>query len=148
MQPPSIGEALHRLMHAYKSHMRQAVQDRQLGLPITHIRALKGVCRNPQCTAQSIAQRMQRDKAQITRVLNELLRDGLIEKRDNPADRRSQLLRSTPKGRAIMGQLRGLERKTATAMSKNLSREEVGEFIRLATIMAENLDEGPASPNI
>ncbi|MFC6631861.1 MarR family winged helix-turn-helix transcriptional regulator [Microbulbifer taiwanensis] len=143
MPSPSISESLHRLMHAYKSRLRQLVQDRQLGLPITHIRALKGVCSNPQCTAQSIALRMQRDKAQITRVLNELIRDDLIEKRDNPADRRSQLLLPTAKGREIMGQLRNIERQAAAAMTKGLSRDEVDEFIRLATVMAENLDGGP-----
>ncbi|AMX04126.1 MarR family winged helix-turn-helix transcriptional regulator [Microbulbifer thermotolerans] len=146
MSSPSISEALLRLMHAYKSRMRRALQDEQLGVPITHIRALKGICRHPDCTAQSVAQWMQRDKAQITRVLNDLLGEGLIEKRDNPADRRSQLLLPTPKGEALMGQLQNIERQTAAAMTKNLDREEVAQFVRLAAAMAKNLGGDPESP--
>ncbi|WP_193164433.1 MarR family winged helix-turn-helix transcriptional regulator [Microbulbifer hainanensis] len=139
MTASSISEALHRLMHAYKSAMRQAVADRQIDLPITHIRALKGVCSNPECTAHSIAKRMQRDKAQITRVLNDLLKEELIEKRDNPADRRSQLLYPTPKGRDIMRELRSMEQETAADMTRNLSQEEIDAFVRIAAAMAENL---------
>jgi DNA-binding MarR family transcriptional regulator len=80
---------LHRLTHTYKSRLRETIKEKQIPLSIKHIRALKGISRNPACTAHSIAQRMQRDKAQITRVLNELLKDGLIAKIDNPKDSRS-----------------------------------------------------------
>ena len=145
MIAPSISESLHRLMHAYKSALRQAAADRQIGLPITHIRALKGICSNPECSAHSIAKRMQRDKAQITRVLNELLKEGLIEKRDNPADRRSQLLCPTQKGRDIMRELRSMEQKTAADMTRNLSREEVNAFVRIAAAMADNLTDDSAN---
>lgn len=146
MSSALISESLHRLLHAYKSHMYRELQNKQLGLPITHIRVLKGVCRNPSCTAQSIARHMQRDKAQITRVLNELLREGLVEKRENPADRRSQLLFPTAKGRDVIGQVNTIERQTAALMTKNLTTKEVDMFIRLAAAMAKNLGGDPEVP--
>ena len=134
-----LSDSLQRLTHTYKSRLREAVQEKQLALPITHIRVLKGVCRNPECTAQSIARRMQRDKAQITRVLKELLSQGLVEKVGNPHDRRSQLLRPTEQGRQIMQELRALERQTAGVMTKSLSQDEIEQFVRLADVMAANL---------
>lgn len=143
MSSVSISESLHRLVNAYKSHMYRVVQREQLGLPITHLRVLKAVCRKPSCTAQSIARRMQRDKAQITRVLHELSGDGLIEKRENPEDRRSQLLFPTARGRDVIERLSAIERQIAALMTKNLTAQDVDMFIRLAAAMAKNLGGGP-----
>jgi DNA-binding MarR family transcriptional regulator len=82
---------------------------------------------------------MQRDKAQITRVLNELLEDGYISKIANPEDRRSQLLRLSAKGKEIVTQLNAIERTANKAMTANLSNEDMHAFIRIANIMVDNL---------
>ena len=135
----NLSDTLHRLVHVYKSRLRAEVAQRELGLPITHMRALKGICRNPHSTAQSIAQRMDRDKAQITRVLKELLSDGLIEKRPNPDDGRSQLLFPTEKGSEVMNHLLQAERETAVAMTRSLSAQELTLFAEMSARMVENL---------
>ena len=46
-------------------------------------------------TPQLIAQRSGRDKAQVTRLLQEMEKQGLIEKRPHPTDRRSICLALT-----------------------------------------------------
>ena len=81
MQHPSLSHALQQVAHAYRSHMVQTIRDANLPLPGTHVRILKAVCYVEACTARRIAQRMRRDKAQITRVLNDLLEAGLISKK-------------------------------------------------------------------
>jgi len=141
MSDPTLSDNLHRLMHVYRSRLRAEVAARDLGLPITHIRALKGICRNPESTAHSIAQGMQRDKAQITRVLKELLNDGLIEKRPNPKDGRSQLLIPTERGAAVLTELIQAEQNTADVMTRSLGQQELEQFAELAARMVENLTQ-------
>lgn len=141
MPTHSLSESLHRLTHAYKRQLREAIREQQIQLPVTHIRALKGVCRNPECTAQSIATRMQRDKAQITRVLNELLQAGLIVKIDNPNDRRSQLLRPTQQGEETMNQIRLAEQQTAERLTQLLGPDDLESFIRIANTMSDSVNE-------
>lgn len=141
----SLSETLHRLVHAYKKQLRSDIAAQEIDLPVTHIRALKGVCRNPESTAQSIALRMQRDKAQITRVLNELQQGGLITKIDNPKDGRSQLLRPTTEGEKIMTQISTSERKTVARMTQALSSAEVDTFIKLANRIGKSVDEAAAA---
>lgn len=143
MSESTLSDNLHRLMHVYRSRLRAEVAARDLGLPITHIRALKGVCSNPESTAHSIAQRMQRDKAQITRVLKELLNDGLIEKQPNPKDGRSQLLFPTEKGSAVLTELLQAEQKTADVMTRSLGQQELQLFAELTGRMVENLTNEP-----
>ncbi|WP_286222510.1 MarR family winged helix-turn-helix transcriptional regulator [Marinobacter apostichopi] len=138
MANSSLSDALHRLMHAYKRQLRAGIQQQQIPLPITHIRVLKGICRLPDATARSIAQRMNQDKAQITRVLNELMQSGLIEKTENPNDRRSQFLTPTREGAKMMSKIDALEEQAAEHMTRNLSDSELDTFVRIAGTMIES----------
>ncbi len=144
----SLSETLHTLVHAYKKQLRSDIAAQEINLPVTHIRALKGICRNPESTAQSIALRMQRDKAQITRVLNELQQSGLITKVDNPKDGRSQLLRPTAEGEKIMRQVNISERKTVAHMTQALSPDEVDTFIQLANRISKSVDEAASANSV
>lgn len=141
MKHYSLADPLHQLTHAYKSHMRRAIQAAGVELPITHVRAVKGVALIPGCTAQLLAVRMQRDKAQITRVLNELLNAGLIIKRNNPEDGRSQLLELSADGQALMQQVKKLEAATAERMTRGLAEEQIDAFIRIAKSITDNLND-------
>ncbi|TBW51279.1 MarR family transcriptional regulator [Marinobacter halodurans] len=141
MSLTSLGEPLHRLTHAYRSFMRSAVVDAGIGLPITHFRVLKAIWKRERCTAHFIAQCMRRDKAQITRVLNELLGEGLIVKVDNPEDRRSQLLRLTSDGQTMVGRMQTVEQIAMDHMTRHLKPDDVDTFITLANVMADNLQD-------
>lgn len=138
MTTSSLSDTLHRLMHAYKRQLRAGIHQHQISLPITHIRALKGIGRLPESTARSIAQRMNKDKAQITRVLNELMQYKLIEKADNPNDRRSQFLVPTAAGRQMLSKIDLLEEQAAANMTRNLSADELEAFVRIAGNMIES----------
>ncbi|WP_197674190.1 MarR family winged helix-turn-helix transcriptional regulator [Halopseudomonas litoralis] len=121
--------------------MRRAMQASGVDLPVTHVRAMKGVALIPKCTAQLLAVRMQRDKAQVTRVLNELLGAGLIVKRGNPEDGRSQLLELSAEGQALMLHVAELESATAERMTRGLSEEQIEAFIRTANQITDNLND-------
>lgn len=136
-----LADPLQQLTHAYKAHLRRAIQKTGIALPVTHVRALKGIANIPDCTALALSSRMRRDKAQITRVLNDLLEAAMIIKHDNPADRRSQLLTLSPAGEAVMQQVMKLEAAAARRMTTGLSPEQVDTFIQLARRMADNLND-------
>ncbi|WP_192034382.1 MarR family winged helix-turn-helix transcriptional regulator [Halomonas sp. YLGW01] len=138
MALPSLNEALHRLLHAYKKQLRANIRQHQISLPITHIRVLKGVGRIPDCTAMAIVQRMGQDKSRVTRVLNDLMHEGLIERSDNPSDRRSQLLTPTDTGLEMLEKIAALEDEAATCLTGQLSTDELETFLRIAATMTEN----------
>ncbi|MBV1788717.1 MarR family transcriptional regulator [Marinobacterium sp. D7] len=141
-----IGEALHRLLHAYKRAMREAYRDIGIELAIAHIRTLKLIHQfqastGAPCTAQAIAIRLERDKAQIARLVKDLLSAELIEKQSNPDDGRSQLLTVTHHGEAMLERIRMAERQASQRMAAGLSNEELTTFIRLGNTMTANLGE-------
>lgn len=138
MSNTSLSDTLHRLMHAYKRQIQTGIQQQQISLPITQIRVLKGISRLPDCTARLIAQRMKKDKAQITRVLNGLMEAGFIEKTDNPKDQRSQLLAPTQAGKQILLKIDAIEGQAAAHMTRNLSAGDLKEFCRISDAMTGN----------
>ncbi|GGO80294.1 MarR family transcriptional regulator [Marinobacterium nitratireducens] len=139
-----IGEALHRLLHAYRRAMRQSYRAAGIELAVSHIRSLKVIRHHQQrllqpCTAQAIAADIERDKAQIARVVRDLLEKALIEKRPNPEDGRSQILQLTSAGEAMLERIGNAEHQASLRMAQGLSPDELTAFIRLASAMTDNL---------
>lgn len=146
MQPRTLADLLYQLTHAYQSRMRRALPAAGIEWPVTHVRALKGIALTPNCTAQSLTVLMSSDKAQVTRVLNDLFGAGLIVKQDNPEDGRSRLLDLSASGQALMVKTRALEAEVATGMTNGLSTAEVDSFIRTAQRITDNLNGHQEAP--
>lgn len=140
MVTPHPGDTLHRLLHAYKRAMRDAYLAAGIDLPHSHVRVMKAVCHLPQCTAHAIAGRMQRDKAQITRAVQELCAAKLVSRRPDPEDGRRQILTPTAAGRRLRKRITDAERDAGARMVRGLPAASVAEFVRLAEAMAANLD--------
>ncbi|PYE39316.1 MarR family winged helix-turn-helix transcriptional regulator [Psychrobacter fozii] len=139
MSNDSLSETLHQLKHTYTNLLLEGIRQQGVDLSVTNIRTLKGVCYNPQSTALSISKHMQRDKAQITRALNDLLAAELILKTDNPLDGRSQLLQLTPKGEAVMTKLNAAEKWTKEQLTQDLSPVDIALFFRVSRTMIDNV---------
>ncbi|SDH62541.1 DNA-binding transcriptional regulator, MarR family [Pseudomonas flavescens] len=136
-----LADPLQQLTHAYKGYLRRSIQKAGIALPITHVRALRGIAHSTDCTAFGLSSHMRRDKAQITRVLNDLLDAALISKREHPRDRRSQLLELTPAGQAIVQQMLELDAQATRHMTEGLEPEQINAFIHLARHMTDRLND-------
>jgi DNA-binding MarR family transcriptional regulator len=102
---------------AYRSLI--AEPDRQLasrGLGRNHRWLLYLVGRHPGTTMVELLSRIQLSKQTLSRLLNDLVAKGLIERQANTRDRRQRLLRLTDAGRELEEVLNGrLRRRLARA---------------------------------
>jgi DNA-binding MarR family transcriptional regulator len=102
---------------AYRSLI--AEPDRQLasrGLGRNHRWLLYLVGRHPGTTMVELLSRIQLSKQTLSRLLNDLVAKGLIERQANTRDRRQRLLRLTDAGRELEEALNGrLRRRLARA---------------------------------
>lgn len=133
-----LSESLHQLMHAYRSQLRDAIDDAGIDWPVTHLRVLKGIAHQPGCTARQIACAMRADKAQITRALSELRAAGLIASQHNPEDRRSQLLQLSQAGKALRQRLQQAEESAVSKLTQTLNPDDLTHFMSLAHRMIAN----------
>src|SRR5690625_3503172 len=139
------GDALHRLLHAYKRALRQACRAQGIDLPPLQIRIMKMLCRAPGSTAHAVGQRFYRDKAQITRVIKELEAAGLLRRTHDPDDGRQQLLIPTARGRQLCAGIRQADRDAGERMARGLSDDEVAQFVAWADVMIDNLNSEETS---
>lgn len=85
-------------------------------------------------TQKDLAHRAEKDQTNITRILDQLQRKGLVERRPNSVDRRSFLTFITDKGKSLNQVLLPIESQVVNSAMDGLSKEDM-ERLRAALIL-------------
>lgn len=134
--PADVFDAMHDLMHAYRQHMRAAMQDE---LTPNEARALLFVGRHPMRTQKDLVEHSGNDKAQITRMLGTLEEKGWLERVPHAQDARSRCLRLSPAGQAVFERMRERRRDITARMLRDFSAQEQRMLGELLERMRGNL---------
>lgn len=137
-QRKSLEELFH-LVHTLKRNMHEQVASLNVNIAPMHIRVMKIIDRKKPCTAIDIANFLGRDKAQVTRLVNTLIKEGLIVKQANPNDKRSQFLCVTHSGELLVKEIAKIDNNIMQKMTSDLPENDLAEFLRIAKMMANNL---------
>jgi DNA-binding MarR family transcriptional regulator len=123
-QTEDVIDQLHALMHLFKDRMRQALSVDGDGLGPTEARALRFFSHHPGSTQQDLVAHSGRDKAQITRIVQQLMERNLLAREPDPSDGRRFNLQLTKKGLALQEAMHTQRKKLAADMLRDLSKEE------------------------
>ncbi len=99
-----LTRVLSRLMHRWLYATRRFT--RQHGLSVGQLLVLRQLQFRGPCTVSDLAQRMEVTNAAASQILDRLVEQGLVARRENPQDRRSKSIALTPRGRALLAQAR------------------------------------------
>jgi DNA-binding MarR family transcriptional regulator len=94
---------------------------------------------------QAIAESMGVNATRMVFLVDELEKLGLVERRRNPADRRSHALYLTDQGRAALDRVRTVTAEHERRMSAGLTAEQRRELIALLRQVAAAQDLHPGS---
>lgn len=130
------------LAHKFKSMVLRALRDQGIDIVPMHIKSLFCINRLENCTAVDISEALDRDKAQITRLIKELIDKELVHKTPNPNDKRSQLIELTSYGESTLKKVLAIEAKIIKKMHQGVSEEQVNQFEQLSRQMLDNLQGG------
>ncbi|PSJ47618.1 MarR family transcriptional regulator [Zobellella endophytica] len=140
MDTPSLQEQLLALLHRFRQAMKQDLSVGESNINAMHILMLGTIGDNAPCTANTIARLTRRDKAQVTRLLKELLAMGLVHRQANPDDKRSHWLHPTAAGSALMQRVGQTRERVCREICRGLSPAEQQQFQHIAGLMLANLD--------
>jgi len=114
---------------------------REKNLPITpeQFRVLTHLWRNDQCTQQQLAECTNRDRANVTRIIDILEREGIVERRDHEADRRAFRIALTDKGKALEAEAIACGELAIQDALAGVPREEVETCTRVLKQIITNL---------
>jgi DNA-binding MarR family transcriptional regulator len=119
-----VSRAARRLRRGSAAHLAP------LGLTMAQARVLKVVADGPLRMAD-IAARLEVVPRTVTPMVDDLAEAGLVERREDAADRRSVLVEPTRQGRAVLGRLDQARRATAEQVFGALDAEGRAELAEL-----------------
>lgn len=127
---------------AYTYVFRQlAMHMKEKNLPITpdQFRVLTHLWQNDGCSQQELAAGSLRDRANVTRIIDILEREGIVERTDHETDRRIFKIQLTKKGKALETDAMACGRAAIDDALHGVSKSDLEVCMKVLNKTIENL---------
>jgi MarR family transcriptional regulator, transcriptional regulator for hemolysin len=116
---------------------------RLIGQSSARMEALGAIMNAPSLSAQvDIARRLRIEGPTMTRMLDTLEKDGLVERLPDPADRRTKQLRLTPEGEAVLQDIFAIADELRERLLDGMPADKIDELNGFLGQLGERLDSG------
>jgi len=137
----NIPTIIPHLFESYRIALRHELNATQLGLNAMLVKCVTLIANTPHCTANDICTTLNRDKAQIARLIKEATLKGWVKKQPSANDKRSYILTLSETGLQLNEQIKKAKQKIHAQMQLGLSEEEIAIFSRISDKIAVNLTD-------
>jgi len=138
----SISQQLFHILDLYKIALTQEFRRQNIRLSPLHYKVLQLIQSLPQATPLLIAQQSGRDKAQVSRLLQDMEKQGLIEKQPHPSDKRSVCIGLTSQASQLFATADQLVAELDSQLDRSLQPDEQRQLQQLLLQLKSAL--GPA----
>ncbi len=140
MAGDDVVEAIHAVMHLFRTRQYRAVRDGASELTHLEGRVLAFFARHPGATQRELAAHSGRDKGQLARLVAGLKARALLQAQVDEGDRRSVRLRLTTRGQALQQALRRQSRQLSKAAVAGLTEPERRALVELLRKVRVNIE--------
>ena len=137
----SFHKNLFELIFLIEQRMKELAQQEDSKLSMPEISVLRTLVMEGEMSLIDVAQKTGKDKSQITRVIQDLEKKGIVRKERSEADRRSFILKLNAGVGEKMSFYLQKEQEIATKMLSGLTEEEQCIISKLLFKINENLRE-------
>ncbi|MCL1074425.1 MarR family winged helix-turn-helix transcriptional regulator [Shewanella dokdonensis] len=136
----NIDQSLFAVLESHKAALQKLFNRELPGMSLLYFWVLRQVGAGYGITPQLVAQKLHRDKAQVTRLVMDMEQQGLLQKLPHPQDRRSILLQLTAQGGTCLAQAEELQRQVAEKMTSGISATQQSLLDAALQQMRDNLN--------
>jgi MarR family transcriptional regulator for hemolysin len=111
----------------------------QLGMTFTHCKVLVFLSRNEGATQAKLAEASDTEPMTLVRVLDRMERDGWIERRPDPADRRAYRLHLKPASNPVLAEILRIAEKARSEALAGLSADQREQMTNMLEHVRTNL---------
>lgn len=119
-----------------RTQSERALADSGVGFPEQLI--LMTLRANGALNQEAIAWRLDLDKGAMAKTIAKLEAKGLVQRRQNPADKRQKIVEALPAADGILNAMEGALKSLNESIFAGLSEEQIAEVCRLLSHMANN----------
>ncbi|MFV0384236.1 MarR family winged helix-turn-helix transcriptional regulator [Paracoccus sp. (in: a-proteobacteria)] len=101
------------------------------------------VAENPGQAQNRLAEAVGLQKSSLVTILDRLEKDGILERKASPHDRRSKAVWLTPQGAGIVAELFGLAREHEARMAQGIDPARLDDLLTALDVMIANLRKQP-----
>ena len=95
-----------RTRMAFRRSMQRTLRKNNAGITFEMLQVLSSLWHEQGISQQILAERIAKDKACLTNLMNNLEKKGYVYRKEDPADRRNKLVFLTPEGEEFKDQIR------------------------------------------
>lgn len=116
---------IEQAIKTYRMYAQKQIKARGLKITIDQWLVLKSLKENPNATQLELAEKVFKDGASITRILDLLVKSECVEREINPNDRRKFNLKITQKGNQILDQTYQVVLENRSQALQNISNNDI-----------------------
>ena len=94
-----------RARMTFRRYIQRTLKEHGFGITFEMLQVISCLWRDQGIAQQTLAERIVKDKASLSNLLNNLERKGYISRKEDAADRRNKLVYLTPEGEALWQRL-------------------------------------------
>ena len=141
MSDIQVVSAASDLLHSFKSALQDELSSAGVPLTSTEVKVLRVIERQDSCTPLRLTRALNRDKAQITRMLMALEKKQLIARKQNPEDKRSQLIEVRDYGSQLLKESKRPEASITQRMATDVSAADLTQCLDILNRLSRNLSQ-------
>lgn len=135
----SLGYAIGRTNWYLKTLLNKILKAEGFGITNEQWLVLKVIREYPAASQTEIAELSQKDKTNITRILDLLEKSAYIERRRDDRDRRMNRIYITEQGKKILTAINPVTQKINEICTQSLNEKEVDELIRSLDVVCNSI---------
>ena len=130
---------LDRTARKVKQYAQTAFSEHNFDLTVDQWIALKTIYEHPELSNKELADRCGKDQPTLTRILDLMIKKGLVERIAHPTDRRSLKIQITAIGSKKITEISPKVAEFRMQAWQNLNEEDFENFVRILNTIYDNL---------
>lgn len=116
---------LDKAIRTYRMYSQKKLKENGYKITVDQWLIIKVLMENPGISQQDIAEKVFKDNASITRIIELLVKSKYLHRKVNPKDRRTSILTVTPEGEDIIEKVQSLVLQNRKMAQNGLTLEEL-----------------------
>lgn len=116
---------LDKAIRTYRMYSQKKLKENGYKITVDQWLIIKVLMEHPGISQQEIAEKVFKDNASVTRIIELLVKSHYLDRKVNPKDRRTSILTVTPEGEDIIAKVQSLVLQNRKVAQNGLTIEEL-----------------------
>ena len=136
----SLSDSTLSLRLAMKHYMQKKITDQKIDLTFEMLQVLIFLWERGEVNQQQIADKLQKNKASLTSLIDNLSKRNLVERQEDPVDRRNKSVVLTSEGLAYQALFKPILDEFYQALNKDMATGELEKLVGTLKRVIKNLE--------